>query len=122
MPKKTVVTILDRVEMKHLGFSDASEEIKGLIPEADEAGMLPILLSLKLGDITRAQAEARLKIVLPLHSPSVWDGTSPGVGQKGNVCPVCGHTETRVRDVRDGIRRRECKRCQHRWNTKEIII
>ena len=36
------------------------------------------------------------------------------------ICPVCTHDEIAILETREGRRRRECKRCCHRWTTYEI--
>ena len=43
-------------------------------------------------------------------------------------CPECGHIKTKVYDSRltfGGsmiLRKRECKKCQYRFTTKEVIL
>lgn len=48
--------------------------------------------------------------------------------EEGRQCPVCGSYETKVTDGRYNsvheqfIRRRECKECGTRWQTKEVVV
>ena len=36
------------------------------------------------------------------------------------ICPCCDHDKIAILENRGGRRRRECKRCFHRWTTYEV--
>lgn len=40
--------------------------------------------------------------------------------QEENKCPVCHHDEAPIIEHRGSRRRRECRRCTHRWTTYEV--
>ncbi|WP_449366123.1 NrdR family transcriptional regulator [Virgibacillus sediminis] len=49
------------------------------------------------------------------------DGDSLWKGDRRMNCPECGG-KTRVIDNRRGRRRRECKSCDTRFSTKEVVM
>lgn len=42
------------------------------------------------------------------------------MGQEQQQCPACHHDEAPIIEHRGVRRRRECRRCKHRWTTYEI--